>query len=63
MHIWVFTSYGSKDNLYLFYCLGGKRGRGRIFNSRMPAIIPINKNPASDSYYEHKDVSEFVILR
>jgi len=40
---------------------GGGRGRiggrkGQKYGSRVPVII-IHKNPASASYYEHKDVS------
>ncbi|XP_018576481.1 immunoglobulin domain-containing protein oig-4-like [Anoplophora glabripennis] len=47
------------------YCArgGGRgkpaRGRGRLYNSRMPVIIQ-HRNPASKNYYENKDGAKIV---
>ncbi|KAJ8949211.1 hypothetical protein NQ314_008282, partial [Rhamnusium bicolor] len=35
------------------------RGRGRLYNSRMPVIIQ-HRNPASKNYYENKDGAKIV---
>lgn len=36
--------------------VGRGHGRGRVYGSRMPILIP-HRNPASANYYENKDVS------